>query len=420
MDLDIENDQPKDFWWQYMDEQSSHYESGGFHPVHIGDTFSKIPSTTRPRYKILAKLGLGGSATVWLGSDMHTQTRVALKLNAARSTGRGQEVAILKLLTSSDLQGVRSRYIIQPQDFFEVEGPNGTHEIIVTPVVLTWNELRLSGLPLPPAQRASREIAKGLEYIHSHDIVHGDLHTGNVGLRLEDFNSFSEARILEAVEDVKDQFCGPMVATDYRRDVSGLPKYIVSAERKVDWVMQLCDLSDLHIVIMDLGEAFFLPHAPEKAKMALFLVPPERLLDLGPLSKASDIWALGCTISEFVLGSPLFDRVWKRKVLLRRMVGTLGPFPESWSSALERAVPKLDMDQQDLSVIRDGKEENEFTIERVAVRWLRSVAEIPPSAEVIDDTYAFLALLKAMMRFEPGERMTIEQVVNHSWLREQP
>jgi serine/threonine-protein kinase SRPK3 len=42
------------------------YKPGGFHPVHLGDTF---PTHDNPRYQVLHKLGSGMSSTVWLAKD---------------------------------------------------------------------------------------------------------------------------------------------------------------------------------------------------------------------------------------------------------------------------------------------------------------------------------------------------------------
>jgi serine/threonine protein kinase len=46
------------------------YKPGGFHPVHLGDTFSMCPGSDRPRYRVLQKLGQGAFSTVWLAQDM--------------------------------------------------------------------------------------------------------------------------------------------------------------------------------------------------------------------------------------------------------------------------------------------------------------------------------------------------------------
>ena len=51
-------------------EDMRSYKPGGFHPVHLGDTFSLCPGSDRPRYRILQKLGQGAFSTVWLAQDM--------------------------------------------------------------------------------------------------------------------------------------------------------------------------------------------------------------------------------------------------------------------------------------------------------------------------------------------------------------
>src|SRR6266550_8021554 len=53
------------------------YASGGLHPVSIGDVFAD------GRYKVLHKLGFGGSSTTWLARDSISGILVALKVLAA-------------------------------------------------------------------------------------------------------------------------------------------------------------------------------------------------------------------------------------------------------------------------------------------------------------------------------------------------
>src|SRR5258708_87233 len=47
----------------YNIEEIEDYQPGGYHPISIGDTFDQ------GRYRILHKLGFGGSSTVWLARD---------------------------------------------------------------------------------------------------------------------------------------------------------------------------------------------------------------------------------------------------------------------------------------------------------------------------------------------------------------
>ena len=45
------------------EEDWEDYVKGGYHPVHIGDTFSDA------RYQVVRKLGWGHFSTVWLAKD---------------------------------------------------------------------------------------------------------------------------------------------------------------------------------------------------------------------------------------------------------------------------------------------------------------------------------------------------------------
>ncbi|KAF5353457.1 hypothetical protein D9756_007915 [Leucocoprinus leucothites] len=44
-------------------EDIEDYQPGGYHPISIGDTFD------HGRFRVLHKLGFGGSSTVWLARD---------------------------------------------------------------------------------------------------------------------------------------------------------------------------------------------------------------------------------------------------------------------------------------------------------------------------------------------------------------
>lgn len=74
------------------EEDEEDYVSGGYHPVHIGDTFSTN------RYVVVRKLGWGHFSTVWLARDDQRSRHVALKV--VKSAPRYTETAIdeIKLL----------------------------------------------------------------------------------------------------------------------------------------------------------------------------------------------------------------------------------------------------------------------------------------------------------------------------------
>ena len=73
-------------------EAVPYYASGGYHPVHLGDTYHN------GRYKIEHKLGVGSTSTVWLAREAHEQRYVALKILMAGLTSTHRQSSELLLL----------------------------------------------------------------------------------------------------------------------------------------------------------------------------------------------------------------------------------------------------------------------------------------------------------------------------------
>ncbi|KAG1733877.1 uncharacterized protein EDB91DRAFT_1057173 [Suillus paluster] len=119
------------------------YKPGGYHPVHLGDTF---PTRDDPRYRILHKLGYGSFSTVWLAKDVVANRCVALKIVIADLTGNKGESAVLKWLSTRPRDHPGAKHIVQVHDDFQIRGPNGTHQVLVMDVL---GSLVYSLLPEP-------------------------------------------------------------------------------------------------------------------------------------------------------------------------------------------------------------------------------------------------------------------------------
>ncbi|KAG5637890.1 hypothetical protein H0H81_002775 [Sphagnurus paluster] len=89
-------------------ESISGYTPGGYHPVDIGDVYHK-------RYRVLNKLGHGAFATFWLVKDLQSFPRrfLSLKIAIANAKHIAREIQIVF-------------------DDFEIKGPNGTHQCIIS------------------------------------------------------------------------------------------------------------------------------------------------------------------------------------------------------------------------------------------------------------------------------------------------
>lgn len=145
------------------------YEPGGHHPVHLGDRFGE-----QGKYKVIHKLGSGGTANVWLCRQIlgPIPTYVALKIIMAEYSDdnchelKVNKVAQLKIDNDS---------ICLPLDQFKITGPNGEHWCFVYP--LAGPAVSATKHVFTDHDRTLRRIAfqtgKALTALHDHGICHG-------------------------------------------------------------------------------------------------------------------------------------------------------------------------------------------------------------------------------------------------------
>ena len=162
--------------WHYPDvEPISYYRKGGYHPIHIDDVLEN-------RYRIVNKLGYGAYGTIWLVEDLESGRCAALKILAAEVSKKISEVAILHHLKQRQLNDEGSNgqeFLMEFLDDFKVEGPNGTHQCIVTEVLgpsIGADAEEIYGeerYPIEIAKKLVAQVIRGVAYLHSCGVVHG-------------------------------------------------------------------------------------------------------------------------------------------------------------------------------------------------------------------------------------------------------
>ncbi len=157
-------------------EDVERYRRGGFHPVHLADTFEG------GRYRILHKLGYGGFSTVWLVRDEVLQRFVSLKVLTADASHQQKELNMLRYLDHDAQGSPRRDTIVSILDNFTFEGPNGTHLCYVSPVggpsiaQLLDCPGQVAGsrrLRADLARKLAEQLASAVCFLHSLGITHG-------------------------------------------------------------------------------------------------------------------------------------------------------------------------------------------------------------------------------------------------------
>lgn len=152
-------------------EDIARYVPGGYHPILIGD---HIGPTNEPRYRIVHKLGYGSYATVWLAQKMDSsQAFVAVKVKTAESDGSlGRENAMLEAASMVQTDNATS-HVLTLLDHFILHGPNGTHSVLVTDVVVPILPLLFSKRTPRWRKCIAHGLAQAVAQLHSKRIVHG-------------------------------------------------------------------------------------------------------------------------------------------------------------------------------------------------------------------------------------------------------
>ncbi|KAJ7983018.1 hypothetical protein DFH06DRAFT_978067 [Mycena polygramma] len=152
-------------------EQIIRYHPGGLHPVHLDDRFAS-PGPDCNQYRILHKLGFGSYSSVWFGQNVALPNRgVVLKFIAAQCTGKTNEVEINKHLASRSNDELGFRNFLFCHDTFQVDGPNGIHNVIVSDLAILLSRLPLRSVEFDELDIV-RQIFRGVSILHKHGVVH--------------------------------------------------------------------------------------------------------------------------------------------------------------------------------------------------------------------------------------------------------
>ncbi|KAL1860484.1 hypothetical protein VTK73DRAFT_7297 [Phialemonium thermophilum] len=173
-------------------EPLDEYRDGGYHPIHLGDTLG-----ASGRYRVLHKLGHGGFGTVWLCRDTRDAGYVAVKVMVGDVT---PETIPDLTLARLDRSAPGAEYIAIPLDSFSLEGPNGSHQCIVLPVLgpcvspSLW--FRIKNEPGPVLRGMAQQAARAMDFLHKNGLCHGDFRPSNILVKLTRLNKLTEDELL--------------------------------------------------------------------------------------------------------------------------------------------------------------------------------------------------------------------------------
>ncbi|KPM45164.1 hypothetical protein AK830_g1413 [Neonectria ditissima] len=365
-------------------ERIERYRSGGYHPVKINDKF-------QTRYRIVHKLGYGAYSTTWLAYDEQQTRFVAVKIGIADSNAG--EIDVLSALNKAQKLSEDSHD--KPQASLS-EAKEGSYNRLFNADV---------------ARALAAQLVLAVASMHAQGFIHGDLHLGNVLLRLPgDFGLLS-------VQQLYEKYGTPELEPFVRVNGESLPPGVPSHGVKPGWFGKASEkyqLSEANIFLADFGEAFspsresrFESHTP------LSMRPPEaRFEPAKPLSFSSDIWTLACAIWGILGQRSLFDGFLATPDdITSEQVDALGILPpewwRNWEARGEWFTEAGRPTDQRLARSLDDRFETSMQVPRQKKR-------MPPFE--LEERKAIFAMLRSMLTFVPEDRSTASQVLDSEWM----
>ncbi|KAK9314030.1 kinase-like domain-containing protein [Lipomyces starkeyi] len=326
------------------------------------------------RYKITKLLGQGTFGKVVAAYDKQNRTHCAIKIIRAVQKYRDAskiELRVLETLSMHDQYNVNR--CIHLRDCFDYRN----HICIVTDLlsISVFDFLKSNDfVPFPAShiQRFAKQLLTSVNFLHELNLIHTDLKPENILLVDNSFDTYPfDRRACEI--------------------------------RKV--------LRDTTIHLIDFGSATFQDEYHSSVVSTRHYRAPEIILGMG-WSFPCDMWSIGCILVEFLTGEALFqthDNV-EHLAMMEVVVGK--PFDRTVSKAAGRQAQKY--------FLRNGKLDypNAQTSKtsKKYVRAMKSLDEIIPA----NDNFHrfFLDLLKRIFVYDPSQRLSAREALEHPWFRE--
>lgn len=346
------------------------------------------PTTTLAdgRFKVDKVLGQGTFGKVVSAYDVKNKVSCAVKIIRAVPKYRDASKIELRVLTTLAVSDPKNRQrFIHLRECFDYKD----HICIVTDLLgmSIFDFLKSNkylAFPASHVQSFAKQLLSSVAYLHNLGLVHTDLKPENILLR---------------------------DSTSYMGELRNHPKYTT---RRV--------LNDTRIHLIDFGSAVFNDEYHNSVVSTRHYRAPEIILDVG-WSFPCDIWSIGCILVEFCTGEALFqthDNL-EHLALMQRVIGKpvdrrllhQARMQKSSGAELLNAVGKINYPN---STTKKGSEKHVQATRLLAAQL--NCNAIPHMSDASPMFWeSFLDLLNRIFEYDPLERITAREALDHPWLK---
>ncbi|KAI1364598.1 kinase-like protein [Xylaria arbuscula] len=420
-------------------ENVKDYRPGGLHPV---DMFDMLDG----RFEVIHKLGNGGMSTVWLCYQKEIKSWRAVKINkASQSHDDSPEIRIMEILKKDGSVLRSDSHVVMPLEIFWIDGPNGRHLCTVLPLLgptlTAWRENYL-GTDATRINNACYQLTKGLAFLHSRGICHGDLRPGNALMRLKG----------NGLDEFEPEDLFQMLTYPNRREVYTIegersahsPKFVIEP---LCWPELTKYISD-DVAIVDFGEAFEKSSPPSSLGIPRMYAAPEILYGGFSPGIGSDIWSLAFSILVIRTCATLGSTFCAPLCAMERFAGPIPPpFRQTAAEELYKENMRYGKRTGEIEKPMHPEESDQITGEALVGLTTNTTdnsgvheLELELSQELYGEVSApgddgkvhfdwiryrlpetevkILAdLLSQLLRYQPDQRMRTSEILKHAWFK---
>ncbi|KAI9838057.1 MAG: hypothetical protein M1819_006212 [Sarea resinae] len=344
------------------------------------------------RYQITRLLGQGTFGKVVEAYDKRKRTKCAIKIIRSVQKYRDAsriELRVLSTLGANDKEN-RNK-CIHLRDCFDFRN----HICIVTDLlgqsVFDFLKANLF-VPFPSSQIQSfaRQLFTSVAFLHDLNLIHTDLKPENILLVNNQYQTFTYNRTI------------PSSSTTTNRQ---------ARQRRV--------LLDTEIRLIDFGSATFDDEYHSSVVSTRHYRAPEIILNLG-WSFPCDIWSIGCILVEFFTGDALFQTHDNLEHLAMMEPVCGGKIDTRLVRQVQQGSRGSNGNQAARYFVRGQKLDypnNETSrASRKYVKAMKKLQDIIPPSTPFNKL--FLDLLRKIFVYDPRQRLTAKEALQHPWFKE--